>query len=107
MSCEQRLSVAGSIASKLHTEFCRRAHRARKLGCRSRGITFLASLADSPVWVRQRSSAKAYLRLLQPDGRSTDETKCLHSRLARGRLMSVEHVVKAITMQGAAPAKTA
>jgi monoamine oxidase len=102
--------VAGSIASKLHTEFADERIVPRKLGLSIAWHNIPSQLGGFPGLGQDREAArKAYLRLLQPDGRFYvigDQVSPL-TAWQEGALMSVEHVVKAITMHGAAPAKTA
>jgi len=107
MSCSQRLSVARSIAGKLHPEFLD-----DRIVPPNRGVSIAwqnipSQLGGFPGLGQDRAEArKAYLRLLQPDGRFHvigDQVSPL-TAWQEGALMSVEQVVKQISGQ---PASTA
>ncbi len=104
MSCEQRLSVARSIAAKLHPEFADDRIVPPKLGMSIAWHNIPTQLGGFPGLGQDRTEArKAYLRLLQPDGRFYvigDQVSPL-TAWQEGALMSVEHVVKQITSQRA------
>jgi monoamine oxidase len=110
MSCEQRLSAARSIASKLHPEFADDRIVPSKLGLSIAWHNIPSQLGGFPGLGQDRTEArKAYLRLLQPDGRFYvigDQVSPL-TAWQEGALMSMEHVVKEISLQKGAPAKTA
>ncbi len=110
MSCEQRLSVARSIAGKLHPEFADDRIVPPKLGLSIAWHNISSQLGGFPGLGQDRTEArKAYLRLLQPDGRFYvigDQVSPL-TAWQEGALMSVEHVVKEISMQRRASVKTA
>jgi monoamine oxidase len=97
MSCEQRLSVARSIASKLHPEFGDDRVIPPRLGLSIAWHNIPTQLGGFPGLGQDRTEArKAYLRLLQPDGRFYvigDQVSPL-TAWQEGALMSVEHVVK-------------
>lgn len=100
MSCAQRLSVARSIGAKLHPEFADDSIVPPHLGISIAWHNIPTQLGGFPGLGLDRTEArKAYLRLLQPDGRFYvigDQVSPL-SAWQEGALMSVEHVVKEIT----------
>ena len=102
MSCSQRLSVARSIAGKLHPEFLD-----DRIVPPNRGVSIAwqnipSQLGGFPGLGQDRAEArKAYLRLLQPDGRFYvigDQVSPL-TAWQEGALMSVEQVIKQISSQ--------
>jgi monoamine oxidase len=104
MICSQRLSVARSIAGKLHPEFMDDRIVPPHLGISIAWHNIPSQLGGFPGLGQDRSEARrAYLRLLQPDGRFYvigDQVSPL-TAWQEGALMSVEHVVKQITAQPA------
>jgi monoamine oxidase len=102
MSCDQRLSVARSIASKMHPEFADDSIVPPKLGVSIAWHNIPTQLGGFPGLGQDRTEArKAYLRLLQPDRRFYvigDQVSPL-TAWQEGALMSVEHVAKQITSQ--------
>ena len=107
MSCSQRLSVARSIAGKLHPEFLD-----DRIVPPNRGISIAwqnipSQLGGFPGLGQDRAEARmAYLRLLQPDGRFYvigDQVSPL-TAWQEGALMSVEQVIKQISGQPASSA---
>jgi monoamine oxidase len=100
MSCDQRLSVARSIAGKLHPEFADDRIVPPKLGVSIAWHNIPTQLGGFPGLGQDRTEArKAYLRLLQPDGRFYvigDQVSPL-TAWQEGALMSVEHVMKQIS----------
>ena len=107
MSCSQRLSVARSVAGKLHLEIMDDRIVPPHLGISIAWHNIPSQLGGFPGLGQDRSVARrAYLRLLQPDGRFYvigDQVSPL-TAWQEGALMSVEHVVKQITAQAALPA---
>jgi monoamine oxidase len=110
MSYSQRLSVARSIAAKLHPEFLD-----DRIVLPNRGVSIAwqnipSQLGGFPGLGQDRTEArKAYVRLLQPDGRFYvigDQISPL-SAWQEGALMSVEQVVKQISGHPASVATTA
>ena len=110
MSCSQRLSMARSIAAKLHPEFLD-----DRIVPANRGVSIAwqnipSQLGGFPGLGQDRTEArKAYVRLLQPDGRFYvigDQISPL-SAWQEGALMSVEQVVKQISGQPASAPATA
>jgi monoamine oxidase len=97
MNCDQRLTVARSIASKLHPEFADDRIVPPKLGLSIAWHNIPSQLGGFPGLGQDRTEArKAYLRLLQPDGRFYvigDQVSPL-TAWQEGALMSMEHVVK-------------
>lgn len=97
MACGERLSVARSIAARLHSEFADERIVPSKLGLSIAWHNIPTQLGGFPGLGQDRTEArKAYLRLLQPDGRFYvigDQVSPL-SAWQEGALMSVEHVVK-------------
>jgi monoamine oxidase len=110
MSCEQRLTVARSIASKFHPEFADERIVPTHLGLSIAWHNVPTQLGGFPGLGQDRTEArKAYLRLLEPDGRFHvigDQVSPLGS-WQEGALMSMEHVVKQVSMGQAALAKSA
>ena len=110
MSCDQRLTVARSSAGKLHSEFRDDKIVPPHLGMSIAWHNIPTQLGGFPGLGQDRTEArKAYLRLLQPDGRFYvigDQVSPL-TAWQEGALMSVEHVAKQITSQAAAPEKSA
>jgi monoamine oxidase len=104
MSCGQRLSVARSVASKLHGEFMDDRIVPPHLGISIAWHNIPSQLGGFPGLGQDRTEArKAYLRLLQPDGCFYvigDQVSPL-TAWQEGALMSVEHVMKQITAQPA------
>jgi len=102
MSCSQRLSLARSLAGKLHPEFMDDRIVPPQLGISIAWHNIPSQLGGFPGLGQDRSEAKrAYLRLLQPDGRFYvigDQVSPL-TAWQEGALMSVEHVVNQITAQ--------
>jgi monoamine oxidase len=100
MACDQRLSVARSLAGKLHPEFADERIVPRGLGLSIAWHNIPTQLGGFPGLGQDRTEArKAYLRLLQPDGRFYvigDQVSPL-TAWQEGALMSMEHVVKQIT----------
>ena len=100
MSCEQRLAVARSIAAKLHPEFADDHIVPPNLGVSIAWQNIPTQLGGYPGLGQDRIEArKAYLRLLQPDGRFHvigDQVSPL-TAWQEGALMSVEHVVQQIS----------
>jgi monoamine oxidase len=100
MSCAQRLSVARSIAGKLHPEFADDRIVPPKLGVSIAWHNIPTQLGGFPGLGQDRTEArKAYLRLLQPDGQFYvigDQVSPL-TAWQEGALMSVEHVMKQIS----------
>jgi monoamine oxidase len=109
MSCEQRLSVARSIAGKLHPEFADERIVPPGLGVSIAWHNIPSQLGGFPGFGQDRTEArKAYLRLLQPDGHFYvigDQVSPL-SAWQEGALMSVEHAIKQIANPGATQVKT-
>jgi len=107
MSCAERLSVARSIAGKLHPEFLDERIVPPQLGLSIAWHNVPSQLGGFPGLGQDRTEArKAYLRMLQPDGRFYvigDQVSPL-TAWQEGALMSVEHVLKQLSAQ---PAKTA
>lgn len=103
MSCEQRLSVARSIAGKLHPEFADDRIVPQKLGISIAWHNIPTQLGGFPGLGQDRAAArKAYLRLLQPDGRFYvigDQVSPL-TAWQEGALMSVEHVIQQLAKAG-------
>lgn len=103
MSCEQRLTVARSIGSKFHPEFADERIVPSKLGVSIAWHNIPNQLGGFPGFGQDRTEGrKAYLRLLQPDGRFYvigDQISPL-SAWQEGALMSVEHVIKQIAHPG-------
>ena len=99
MSCEQRLTVARSIGSKFHPEFADERIVPSKLGVSIAWHNIPSQLGGFPGFGQDRTEGrKAYLRLLQPDGRFYvigDQISPL-SAWQEGALMSMEHAVKQI-----------
>ncbi|HEY6253309.1 MAG TPA: FAD-dependent oxidoreductase, partial [Candidatus Angelobacter sp.] len=97
MTCEQRLSAARSIASKLHSEFADERIVPSRLGISIAWHNIPTQLGGFPGLGQDRTEArKAYLRLLQPEGRFYvigDQVSPL-TAWQEGALMSMEHVVK-------------
>jgi monoamine oxidase len=110
MSCAERLRLARSIAGKLHPEFMDDRIVPPELGVSIAWHNIPSQLGGFPGLGQDRTEArKAYLRLLQPDGRFYligDQVSPL-TAWQEGALMSVEHVVKQISTQPPEPAKTA
>lgn len=108
MSCEQRLTVARSIAARLHPEFADDRIVPPRLGLSIAWHNIPSQLGGFPGLGQDRDQArKAYLRLLQPDRRFYvigDQVSPL-TAWQEGALMSMEHVVKEIASQQAMPAK--
>src|SRR5215467_2173154 len=104
MSCEQRLSVARSLASKLHPEFADDRIVPPHLGISIAWHNIPTQLGGFPGFGQDRTEArKAYLRLLQPDGRFYVIGDQVSPMVAwqEGALMSMEYVVKQISTQQA------
>jgi monoamine oxidase len=103
MSCEQRLALARSIAGKLHPEFADDSIVPPKLGISIAWHNIPSQLGGFPGLGQDRTAArKAYLRLLQPDGRFYvigDQVSPL-TAWQEGALMSVEHVLKDLVRIG-------
>ncbi|HEY6307158.1 MAG TPA: FAD-dependent oxidoreductase [Candidatus Angelobacter sp.] len=110
MNCSQRLSVARSIAAKFHREFADDRIVPPHLGLSIAWHNIPSQLGGFPGLGQDRTEArKAYLRLLEPDGRFYvigDQVSPL-TAWQEGALMSVENVVKQIGGQHAASARTA
>jgi monoamine oxidase len=107
MSCSRRLSLARSIAGKLHPEFADDRIVPPKLGISIAWQNIASQLGGFPGLGQDRTEArKAYLRLLQPDGRFYvigDQVSPL-TAWQEGALMSVEQVVKQISQPASAAA---
>ena len=102
MSCDQRLSTARSIAARLHPEFADERIVPPKLGVSIAWHNIPSQLGGFPGLGQDRAEArKAYLRLLQPDGRFYVIGDQVSPIMAwqEGALMSMEHVVKQIASQ--------
>src|SRR5262245_3005114 len=110
MSCEQRLTVARSIASKFHPEFADERIVPMHMGLSIAWHNVPTQLGGFPGLGQDRTEArKAYLRLLEPDGRFHvigDQVSPLGS-WQEGALMSMEHVVKQLSTQQGGTAKSA
>jgi monoamine oxidase len=110
MSCPQRLQVARAIAAKMHPEFNDDQIIPPQLGISIAWHNIPSQLGGFPGLGQDRTEArKAYLRLLQPDGRFYvigDQVSPL-TAWQEGALMSVEHVVKQISAQETKTAQTA
>jgi monoamine oxidase len=100
MSCEQRLTVARSIAAKMHPEFADDRIVPPQLGISIAWHNIPTQLGGFPGLGQDRAEArKAYLRLLEPDGRFHvigDQVSPL-TAWQEGSLMSVEHVIKQVS----------
>ncbi|HWZ43753.1 MAG TPA: FAD-dependent oxidoreductase [Candidatus Saccharimonadales bacterium] len=100
MSCEQRLSVARAIGARLHPEFADDRIVPPRLGVSIAWQNIPTQLGGFPGLGQDRAEArKAYLRLLQPDGRFHiigDQVSPL-TAWQEGALMSVEHVMAQIS----------
>jgi len=98
------LSVARSLASKLHPEFADDRVVPPTLGLSIAWHNVPTQLGGFPGFGQDRTEArKAYLRLLQPDGRFYVIGDQVSPMVAwqEGALMSMEHVVKQISTQQA------
>jgi monoamine oxidase len=108
MSCEQRLAAARSIAAKMHPEFADDRIVPPHLGVSIAWHNVPSQLGGFPGLGQDRMEArKAYLRLLEPDGRFYvigDQVSPM-TAWQEGALMSVEHVVKQLS--GQPPVKNA
>jgi monoamine oxidase len=102
MSCSQRLAVARAIAGKLHPEFMDDSIVPPQLGVSIAWHNVPTQLGGFPGLGQDRTEArKAYLRLLQPEGRFYvigDQVSPL-TAWQEGALMSVEHVAKQLSKE--------
>ncbi|HEY6348941.1 MAG TPA: FAD-dependent oxidoreductase [Candidatus Angelobacter sp.] len=105
MTCEQRLLLARSIASKLHPEFADERIVPSRMGVSIAWHNIPTQLGGFPGLGQDRTEArKAYLRLLQPEGRFYvigDQVSPL-TAWQEGALMSMEHAVKQISRKNLA-----